>query len=63
MDINIMREAVTVASFGIFIGIVLWAWSSANRQRFEEAAQLPFDEIDDISELTKEQQVNKGARR
>jgi len=63
MDINTVREAVTVASFTIFIGIVLWAWSGANRQRFEEAAQLPFDENDDFSEVTKEQQGNKGARR
>lgn len=63
MDINIMREAVTLTSFVVFIGIVLWAWSSGNRQRFEEAAQLPFDESEDIGETGKVQQGNKGVRR
>ena len=63
MDINTMREAVTLTSFVIFIGIVIWAWSGANRQRFEEAAQLPFDEDDEFSASGKEQQGNKGARR
>ena len=46
MDINTVREAVTVVSFATFVGIVIWAWSSSNRERFEEAAQLPFDEED-----------------
>lgn len=46
MDINLVREAVTVVSFVSFLGIVAWAWSSANRGRFEEAARLPFDEDD-----------------
>lgn len=50
MDINTVRIAVTLASFAIFIGIVLWAWSGANRQNFEEAAQLPFEEDDEIGE-------------
>ena len=27
-----------------FIGIVVWAWSGRNKQRFEEAAQLPFEQ-------------------
>jgi len=42
MDINILRAFVTIASFILFIGIMAWAWSSRNAQRFEEAAQLPF---------------------
>jgi cytochrome c oxidase cbb3-type subunit IV len=63
MDINTMREAVTLTSFVVFVGIVLWAWSGANRQRFEEAAHLPFDEIEDVSEVGKDQQGNKGVRR
>ena len=44
MDINLLRSIVTVAAFAVFIGIVVWAWSSRNRTRFEEAAQLPFEE-------------------
>jgi cytochrome c oxidase cbb3-type subunit 4 len=30
--------------FVVFIGIVLWAWSGKSKRRFNEAAQLPFNE-------------------
>ena len=42
MDIDDLRNAVTVVSFLIFMGIVLWAMSSRNKRAFEEARQLPF---------------------
>lgn len=44
MDINLLREAVTVISFTAFMGIVAFAVHPRNAKRFEEAAQLPFDE-------------------
>jgi len=43
MDLNDIRAAATVACFVLFTGIVVWAYSRRNAQRFEEAAQLPFD--------------------
>jgi len=42
MDINLVREIVTVASFATFAGIVAWAVSPRNGKRFEEAARLPL---------------------
>lgn len=42
MDINDARIVVTVLLFVAFIGIVAWAYSRRNRERFDEAAQLPF---------------------
>ena len=43
MDINDLRSIVTVVSFATFLGIVWWAYGvKSNRQRFEEAANLPF---------------------
>ena len=42
MDINTLRSIVTVVTFIVFIGIVVWAWSSRNATSFDEAAQLPF---------------------
>ncbi|HOP44944.1 MAG TPA: cbb3-type cytochrome c oxidase subunit 3 [Flavobacteriales bacterium] len=39
-----IRSIVTVVAFVVFIGIVIWAWSSRNQQQFEEAARLPFDQ-------------------
>lgn len=44
MDINLLRSIVTVVTFLVFIGIVLWAWSVRNRARFDEAARLPFEQ-------------------
>lgn len=47
MDINILRILATVASFIVFIGIVVWAWQRRNTSDFKEAANLPF--FEDIS--------------
>ena len=42
MDINILREAVTVAAFAAFLGIVAFAAYPGNKRRFEDAASLPL---------------------
>ena len=42
MDVNILREAVTVMSFIVFLGIVLFAALPGNEGRFREAANLPL---------------------
>ncbi len=44
MDINLIREVVTVISFLTFVGIVWFAVHPGNKKRFEEAARLPLDE-------------------
>ena len=44
MDINDLRSTVTVISLLTFLGIVAWAWSRRNRERFDEAARLPFQD-------------------
>lgn len=44
MDINFLREAVTVASFLSFIGIVAWAWSSRRRETFDQLARSILDD-------------------
>lgn len=48
MDVNTLRSIVTVATFLVFIGIVVWAWSSRNAKSFDEAAQLPFEQDEDV---------------
>ena len=44
LDINLLREAITVVSFLVFIGIVAFAVHPRNRQRVTRAATLPPDE-------------------
>ncbi len=50
MDLNTLRSLVTLLSFIVFIGIVWWAWSGSNRNRFQEAAMLPFANDDDFAD-------------
>ena len=42
MDLNLVRGVITALSFVAFIGIVVWAYRPSRKQRFEEAANLPF---------------------
>jgi len=44
MDINILRIAVTILSFIVFVGILVWVWRNRNTSDFKDAANLPFKE-------------------
>jgi cytochrome c oxidase cbb3-type subunit 4 len=44
LDINLLRAAVTVVSFAVFLGIVAWSWSKRRTHDFDEAANLPFEQ-------------------
>ena len=44
MDLTTMRILVTLFSFACFAGIWVWAYSRSNKERFDEAAQLPFEQ-------------------
>jgi cytochrome c oxidase cbb3-type subunit 4 len=48
MDLNFIRSLVTALSFAAFVGIVWWAYGAGQKQRFDEAANLPFAD-DDIA--------------
>lgn len=39
---SIMHTIWTVALSITFVGIIFWAWSGAQKRRFEEAARLPL---------------------
>ena len=63
MDVNDLRILITVVSFVVFIGIVIWAWSSRQRKRFDEAANLPFADGELSGELPPvSKEKNNGAR-
>jgi cytochrome c oxidase cbb3-type subunit 4 len=44
MDINTLRVIATVASFILFVGILVWAWRQRDTVDFKEAANLPFEQ-------------------
>lgn len=46
MDINTLRILATIASFIVFIGIVVWAWKRRKTDDFKDAANLPFTDDD-----------------
>lgn len=47
MDSGMIGAIVTVLFFVLFIAIVWWAYHKDNRQKYEEAANLPFEEGDE----------------
>jgi cytochrome c oxidase cbb3-type subunit 4 len=49
---SILGSVFTVISFAVFVGILLWAFSSRRKQAFDQAALEPFalpDEVDGVS--------------
>ncbi len=44
MDVNTVRAIFTVLALLAFVGVVVWAYSSKNKDRFEQDALLPFAE-------------------
>ncbi|MBI3284181.1 MAG: cbb3-type cytochrome c oxidase subunit 3 [Burkholderiales bacterium] len=43
MNFTILSSVVTVISLIVFLGIIYWAFSAKNKDRFEELARLPID--------------------
>ncbi len=54
MDHATLRSVMTVISLLVFVGIVFWAMSGRNKERFDQAAQLPFADDDLDSKAMKE---------
>lgn len=48
MDVGVVRGLATVFAMLAFIGVLVWAWSARARKGFQEAAQLPLEEDDDL---------------
>ena len=44
LDLNVVRSAVTVTLFVLFIALCVWAWSDRRREEFDAAARLPLEE-------------------
>ena len=44
MDLTFIQSVWTIVVMVVFIGIVIWAWSGKQKKRFEDAANIPFNE-------------------
>lgn len=44
MDQGIIGSVFTVFVFVIFVGVVFWTFSGKNKAKFDEAANLVFDD-------------------
>ena len=48
MDVNDIRDLVTLLSFAFFLALMAWVYWPARRGAYDSAAQLPFSgEADD----------------
>lgn len=47
IDPAVVHISTLLVTFGIFVGILVWAFSRKRSKAFEEAAQLPFQEDDE----------------
>ncbi len=45
---NSIQMLWTLVAFIVFVGILIWAWSSKRDKEFDEAAHLIFDKDDDV---------------
>ena len=43
MDAGTWRGLFTLLMLALFVGIVIWAWSSKRKADFDEASRLPLD--------------------
>ena len=48
MEINDLRGITTLLVMIAFVSVCVWAYSSKRKDRFEEAANLPFSDEDEI---------------
>jgi cbb3-type cytochrome oxidase subunit 3 len=44
MDINLLRNFITVAAFASFLGIVWWAYAPSRKARLDEAGRSVLEE-------------------
>ena len=46
MDLGTLQGIWTIIVMIVFLGIVIWAWSSKRKRDFDDASNIPFNEED-----------------
>ena len=60
MDYSLIQSIWTIVVMVLFVGIVIWAWSSKRKARFDEAANIPFAEDDMTSAEHRTEEKTNG---
>jgi cytochrome c oxidase cbb3-type subunit 4 len=60
MDINDLRGISTALLLVAFIALCVWAFSSKRKKSFDEAANLPFADEDEVEEKGEKQVERKN---
>ena len=55
---TIFQIAWTLIALTFFVGVVVWAYSSKQKERFAEAARLPLDDDEDSGSTSKRENSN-----
>ena len=50
MDSGTLQGLATVLALLAFVGVVWWAWSGRQKQKFDQAARMPLEEDSDKNE-------------
>jgi len=50
MEPGTLRGLATLLALLAFVGVVWWAWSGRQKQKFDQAARMPLEEETDRNE-------------
>jgi len=50
MDRGTLQGLATVLALLAFVGVVWWAWSGRQKQKFDQAARMPLEDDSDKNE-------------
>ena len=56
MDTTIFHSYWTLLLFLLFVGIIIWAWSSKRKAGFDELSHLPLEEDEFVEKTTKSEE-------
>jgi cytochrome c oxidase cbb3-type subunit 4 len=59
MDIGTLRGLGTLLVLVAFVSVTLWAYSSRNKSRFDEAANLPFAD-ESMNDIAQKEQLSRS---
>ena len=60
MDATIFHSYWTLLLFLLFVGIIIWAWSSKRKTGFDELSRLPLEDDEFVEKTTKSEEKDNA---